>query len=147
MKDNGWVLSSKDRFAQVEVHCLSSCQSCAAQSLCQRGQSSKGVLTALNPVHAHPGDEVQISVPESNYSRSLIVIFGSLLLSALGGLFVGYAFATFLPLSSSLTSLGGLFLGILLAGLRIAHYLRRNQQYLYPKIIEIIKKGAHHGST
>lgn len=147
MKDNGWVVSTKDRFARVKVRCFSSCEGCAAQSLCHKEDQSMGFLTVINSAQAHPGDKVQVYIPESFYSRSLIFIFGSLLLSALIGMFIGYACSTFLPVSSSPASLGGLFLGILLAGLWNARYLRKKKQLLYPIIMEIINKGAHHGST
>lgn len=146
MKDNGLVIFSKEGFAQVEVNCLSACQGCAAESLCQKGASSKGYLTVKNSVQAHPGDKVKIDIPEASYHNALIRLFGSLLLGSLLGLGIGYGFSFFLPLSFSMGSIIGIGASMLAAALwNIQYFRKQNKKSLYPKIIEIIKKGEHNG--
>lgn len=95
---------------------------------------------------AAAGDEVRIEVPESKYSKSLILLFGSLLIASLAGMIVGSLIADLVPLSSSEASLLGLVCGIILAGFLLFRYFhKKNREQLYPVITEIIKKGDNHG--
>lgn len=145
MRDSGLVISIKEGIAQVEVNCLESCQGCSAKSLCIGHAQSKGLLSAKNPIKASPGDEVVIDIPETKYAKALIVLFGSLLLASLAGMTVGYFSSNIIPLSSSASTLFGLFLGLTLAGGWLYRYFRkRDQDNLYPVIINITKKGEAH---
>lgn len=143
MSDKGLVISTKNDLAQVEVQCLvENCQSCSALNLCSRQKKSKGLLSVKNPLRANVGDEVEIEIPESKYSRALIFLFSSLLLASLSGLGIGYILSYFFPLDLTLLSLIGLFVTLLITGIILSHYFRKKKNlHLYPVIIDIIKKG------
>jgi len=146
MKDNGLVVSINKDLAHVEVKCLEACRDCSARSLCVGQKQAKGLLAVKNPLNACPGDEVQIEVPDTIYSKALIQLFGTLLIVALIGMAAGYLLSFLLPLSYSLTSPIGLFLGLFLGAAGLYRYFRKkNEEQLYPVIKEIIKKGECHG--
>jgi positive regulator of sigma E activity len=147
MRDKGIVISTNADMAQVEVQCfVNACQKCSAQSLCVGLKQSKGLLTVKNPIYASPGNEVEIEIPDANYSRALIVLFGALLLSSLAGLGIGFALSFFLPIPSSVTSLAGFFLAFPICGFNLFHYFqKRNMNQLYPVIINILQKGDRYG--
>ncbi len=137
------VVTTEEDMAQVEVECfIESCQNCSAQSLCIEKSQSKGLLTVRNPLRAGPGDEVEIDIPDTKYSRALILLFGSLLVASLLGIGLGSLLSPLLPLSSSASSLLGLLLALITAGLVLLRYFRaKNKASLYPVIIGITKKG------
>lgn len=147
MRDKGFVVNAKEDMAQVEVQCFTDlCQKCSAQSLCIGQNKSKGLLMVRNPLRASPGDEVEVEVPDTKYSRYLILLFGSLLVAALVGLGLGSILSPLLPLSSSLASLIGLVCALIIAGIFLSRYFRaKNKAAIYPVIIDIIKKGGRHG--
>jgi positive regulator of sigma E activity len=142
MRDRGLVVDTKEDMAKVEVQCFTeTCQKCSAQSLCISKNQSKGLLAARNPLQANPGDEVEIEIPDTKYSKSLILLFGVLLAASLLGIGLGSLLSPLLPLSSSAASLVGLFSALLLASIFISRYFRaKNKISLYPVIIDIIKK-------
>ncbi len=147
MRDKGIVIDTREDMAQVEVQCFSElCKKCSAQSLCVGQNQSKGLLMVRNPLRASPGDEVEVEIPDTKYSRYLILIFGSLLVASLVGIGVGSLLSPLLPLSSSAASLLGLLSALIIAGILLWHYFRaKNKASLYPVIIDIIKKGERHG--
>ncbi len=146
MNDNGLVISEKEGMAQVEIECLKPCHHCSVRSLCIGQNTSKGILSALNPINAHPGDEVTIEIPESNYSKALILLFGVLLAASLIGMGAGSFLSYLLKSSSSYASVFGLFLGLFLGGIGLFFYFnRKNKDYLYPVINNIAKKGDQNG--
>jgi positive regulator of sigma E activity len=141
MKDKGWVVSTKNDLAQIEVACLTdSCQKCSAHNICAGNNQSKGLLTVKNPLNATSGDEVEIEIPDTKYNMALILLFGSLLVASLLGMGVGYVLSPLLPLSSQETSFFGLLLFLILAGIILwRHFHKKNNAPLYPVIIDIIK--------
>jgi positive regulator of sigma E activity len=142
MKDNGTVISTEGDLAQVKVSCFQACDECSAHSLCIGPAKTKGQLLVKNPLNASPGDKVRIEVPEQNYTRALIIIFGGLLTAALVGMGVGYLFSGLTPLSLQQSSILGFFLGIGLITLGLFRYFRTiNKIKMYPRIIAISKKG------
>jgi len=142
MNDTGLVVSTKEGMAQVEIECLKACHHCPARSLCIGQNTSKGILSAMNPLNARPGDEVTIEVPESNYSKALILLFGVLLAASLIGMGAGIFLSYLLKSSSSYASIFGLFLGLFLGGMGLFFYFnRKNKDHLYPVISNIAKKG------
>jgi positive regulator of sigma E activity len=147
MKDKGLVVSTKNNFAQVEVQCLiETCASCSARSLCTGRDKSKGHLEVQNPLKACAGDEVEIEIPETKYNQALILLFGILLAAALVGMGAGYLLSPLVPLSSSAASLLGLVLAVAGTGLVLFRYFqKKNKLYMYPVIINILKKGDCHG--
>ncbi len=147
MKDKGLVVATKNDLAQVEVQCLiESCGNCSAKSLCTGRDKSKGLLEVQNPLNACTGDEVEIEIPESKYNQLLILLFGILLIAALVGMGAGYLLSPLVPLSSSAAGLLGLVLAVVGTGLVLFRYFRKkNKMYMYPVIINILKKGDCHG--
>jgi positive regulator of sigma E activity len=148
MTDNGLVLTTKKDMAEVEVVCFEGCHDCTAKSLCIGNKQNKGRLSVKNPLHAKPGDEVKIQIPEDDYSRALILFFGGLLIAMLLGMAGGYLLGLVFSLSSSLASFLGLVTGLVFGGFVITRIFRRkNEAKLYPVIIDIIKKGDCYGSA
>ena len=146
MKDKGTVVSTEDRFARVEVACLTSCRECSASSLCIGQKKAKGLLAVKNPLDAKTGDRVLIAIPESRYSKALILLFGVLLFAIIAGMGLGYLVSPVLPLSSSELSFLGILCGLTLAGIFLSRRFRMNDnECLYPEITEILHKGGSHG--
>ena len=86
MTDSGLVLTTAGGLAEVEVACFEGCHECGARSLCIGSKKNTGRLSVKNPLHALPGDEVKIHIPESRYSQALIKLFGGLLACILLGM-------------------------------------------------------------
>lgn len=146
MKDKGTVISTEDDFARVKVSCLEACQGCSASSLCIGTKNATGLLSVRNPLRAKKGDLVQISIPESHYSRALILLFGVLLFAMLMGMGLGYFVSPVLPLSSLESGLCGIALGVVLAGSGLSRRFKSiNNKSLYPEITEILIKGGSYG--
>ncbi len=148
MRDNGLVLAVERNLAEVEVSCLEGCDDCAARSLCIGHKHTKGRLSVKNPLGAKPGDEVIIQIPEGNYSKALILLFAGLLVAMLAGMGGGYMISFLLPVSHLSASILGLFIGLIFGGFGLYRIFRRkNQQKLYPEIIDILNKGDHYGQA
>jgi positive regulator of sigma E activity len=148
MTDNGLVISTEKDLAEVEVHCFEGCHDCSARSLCIGNKQKKSRLSVKNPIHAEPGDEVEIQIPEDNYNRALILLFGGLLAAILCGMGGGALVAAIFSLPSFKASFIGLVSGLIIGGLVLTLVFRqKNKAQLYPVIIGIIKKGGCYGST
>lgn len=146
MKDNGLVISTQNTQAEVQVQCFAACHSCSAQSLCLGQSQSKGLVSAKNPLRAQPGDTVCLDIPETMYTRSLILVFGTFLSAALLGLAAGFFSAPILSLPSQTSGILGFFLGQLAAGIWLFRFFqKKNNDRLFPVITAIINKGGHHG--
>ena len=93
-------------------------------------------------MNASPGDEVEVSIPDTKYSQALLVIFGALLAASLAGIGLGYLISSVFSLPSAGTSLLGLVLFLAVAGTALFRYFKaKNRKTLYPLIVEIIKKA------
>lgn len=148
MRDNAVVLSVEDNLAWVKVSPLVSCGACSARSLCAGHRDSAGRLAVRNPVQARPGDCVVIEVPETNYHRDLIRMFGFLLVGLLLGLALGYVIRPLGGLGQAENGLLGLVAGLGLSGIGLFYYYRsRKRQPGYPMIVEISDKGGFHGQA
>ena len=146
MLDSGRVIKATNTGADVEVRCLTACHSCSAQSLCIGQGQEKGLLSVKNPLNAQSGDTVLLDIPEPLYSRSLILVFGTLLVSALLGLVGGHLLSPFLQFPAPAVSILGLFFGLFLSGIWLFRYFRKkNNDKLLPVITKIIDNGGHHG--
>jgi positive regulator of sigma E activity len=143
MRDKGLVIKSDKDMAQVELQCfVESCRGCAARSLCTGQGQSKSLLTVRNPVHASPGDEVEVEIPETNYSRALIILFGTLLIATLLGLGLGSLLSPLLPLSASVSGLIGVLVALIITGAILSRYFKsKNNASFYPLIIAVTKKA------
>ena len=148
MTDRGLVISTKEGIAQVEVSCFEGCQNCSARSLCIGNKQNKGRLFVKNPLQAKPGDEVKVEIPETGYSQALSLLFGGLLAAMFIGLGAGYLAASLLSLPLFLACLVGIAIGLISGGFLLSIIFRRkNQNQLYPVIIDILKKGDHYVSA
>jgi len=147
MKDRGLVISTDKDLAQVEVECsMNACRDCSAHTLCIGRKQDKGRIAVQNPIKACPGDRVIFDVPEEKYSRALIYLFSILLSASLIGLGIGALSSGITDLSPTAAGAAGLFTGLFLGGIGAFFLFRRhNKKYLYPVIIDIIKKGDCHG--
>jgi positive regulator of sigma E activity len=97
-------------------------------------------------LHACPGDEVEIEIPDTKYSKALILLFGSLLVASLLGIGLGSLLSPLLPFTSSVSSLLGLLFALIIAGIVLFRYFRaKNKPSLYPVIINIMKKREGRG--
>ena len=148
MTDSGLVISTEKSLAEVEVSCFEACHDCTAQSLCIGNKQNKGRLSVKNPIHALPGDEVKIQIPEDQYNQALILLFGGLLAAILLGMGGGYLLTQMCSLPSSMATIIGLVTGLAFGGFVLTQRFRRkNKEQLYPVIIDIIKKGDCYGSA
>ena len=148
MTDNGRVVTSDNGVAEVEVDCFEGCHDCSARSLCIGNKQNKGRLSVRNPLHAKPGDEVKIRIPEVRYNQALILLFGGLLGAILLGMGAGYAISLVFPVPVTYASFTGLVGGLLIGGVVLSRIFRhKNKEHLYPVIIDIIKKGDCYGSA
>ncbi len=146
MLDNGLVISARNNLAEVEVQCFAACHDCSAQSLCIGQSQSKGILSAKNPLHALPGNTVSLDIPETQYNKSLILVFATFLSAALLGMAVGHFSAALFFLPSPASSILGLFLGLLISGFWLFRFFRKkNNDRLFPVITAILNKGGPHG--
>ena len=145
MRDNGLVLAVERNLAEVEVSCLEGCDDCAARSLCIGHKQTRGRLSVRNSLGAKPGDKVIIEIPEEHYSKALALLFAGLLIAMLAGMGGGYMLSFLLPFSSFLTSVFGFVAGLLIGGIVLSRLFRKkNEQKLYPEIIDILNKGDHY---
>jgi len=148
MTDNGRVVSSDNDHAEVEVACFEGCHDCSARSLCIGNKQNKGRISVRNPLHAMPGDEVKIRIPEVRYNQALILLFGGLLGAILLGMGCGYVISLVFAVPVAHASIAGLAGGLLIGGIILSRIFRRiNKEHLYPVIIDIIKKGDCYGSA
>ena len=142
MTDSGLVITAEKGLAEVEVSCIEGCHDCSARSLCIGNKQNNGRLSARNPLHALPGDQVKIQIPEDRYTRALIQLFGGLLFALLLGLGGGYVLSLLFSLPSFSASFFGLLAGLICGGFVLTRIFRqKNKEQLYPVIIDIIKKG------
>jgi len=142
MKVKTKIISIEGPFALVELDCVSGCQDCAARGLCSNRRRSKGIFRVLNPVKAGPGDEVMVDVPEGRYNKSLIIMFGLMLLASVAGMFLGFYAAGYMSLNRSTGGILGFFLGLAVTTVLIFHRFKKNS--LYPEITGIVEEGDDH---
>lgn len=146
MKDNGTVVRLQDSLAWIRVIPKVACCDCSARALCSAKQDEEGTLAVRNPLGARPGDEVEIEVPETAYSRALSTIFGLLLVVTLAGLALGYLLRPVRSLSPAENGLIGFLAGLVLGGLAVHRRYRAGKaDASWPVIIAILKKGGSHG--
>ncbi len=147
MKDKAKVISIEGEFSRVEVQCLfTACERCSARNLCRGDDPDSRLLLVKNPLGAKPGDMVTIEVPEDSYTRSLISIFGFLLLSSLLGMGLGFLSSRLVVFSPEILSIAGLLSGLFICGfLLLNRFRKKNLLTLYPVIISILNKGEDNG--
>lgn len=146
MKDSAKVVTTENDMALVIVNPQMACQDCSAKTLCLGQKNPDGFLRVLNPLKAKPGDDVEIEVPETDYAKDLLRLFGLLLLASLAGFISGYLASHILGLPQVLLSLLGLLAGVVAAGIFLFRWFRgRASRQKYPVIFKIMEKGGTHG--
>jgi positive regulator of sigma E activity len=146
MRDSATVIRVQNDLTWVKVSPKVACCECSARALCSAKQDEEGKLAVRNPVDARPGDEVEIEVPETDYTRALSDIFGFLLIGSLAGLALGYILSPIGSLAAGENGLIGLLVGLGLSGLAIRRrYRAAKRDGGWPVIVEILKKGGFHG--
>lgn len=146
MKDRAKVVTTENDTALVIVNPQMACQDCSAKTLCLGQKNPDGFLRVLNPLKAKPGDDVEIEVPETDYAKDLIRMFGLLLLASIAGFILGYMASPLLGIPQVLLSLLGLSAGVAAAGIFLFRWFRgRASRQKYPYIFNIMEKGATHG--
>lgn len=146
MKESAFVISTEKDLATVKVSSESHCDHCSLLSLCQKQKGESGIIAVSNPLRALPGDQVEIEVPEANYNKEILLLFGPLLAACLLGLTLGYLAASLFDLPLSATCLFALLLAVGLAAAGLFRLFKaRTRSNLYPVIIAIIKQGGSHG--
>jgi positive regulator of sigma E activity len=146
--DEGVVVEVENGLARIRVSPQAACCECSARTLCQGSKGTDGIMTALNPLHAEPGDAVNVEIPESALNREAIRIFGLLLVSILAGFGLGSLAAPLIHTSPSVSGAVGVGMGLAGGGLGLFLFSRRNHRLpVYPVVQEIISKGAGHEPT
>ena len=146
MKDSGTVVRLQDGLAWIKVIPKVACCDCSARALCSSKQDEEGTLGVRNPLGARPGDEVEIEVPETAYSRALSTIFGLLLIATLAGLALGYFLRPVRGLAPGENGLIGFVAGLVLGGLAVHRRYRAGAaDASWPVVVAILKKGGSHG--
>src|SRR4030043_1201466 len=146
MRDSARVIRVEKDLAWVQAEPRIPCCDCSALSLCAGKMDPKGHIVVRNPLRARPGDNVEIEVPETDYSRELGKIFGLLLIASLAGMALGYIVAPFQGLTPGENGFFGLLAGLLLCGLVIyRHYHRGKESVRWAVIVGILDKGGTHG--
>jgi positive regulator of sigma E activity len=146
MRDNATVIRVQDGLTWVKVSPQVVCCECSARALCSAKQDEEGKLAVRNPVDARPGDEVEIDVPETDYSRALSGIFGFLLIASLAGLALGYILVPIRSLTPGINGAIGLAFGLGIGGLAVRRRYRSGKGDTgWPVITAVLKKGGSHG--
>lgn len=146
MIDNGIVLDVKDSFARVKVSPVEPCHDCSSRPLCAGHKDSDGILTVFNQVNAVPGDAVGLEIPETDYAKDLILIFGTLTLALTAGACAGYGLSSLVGLPAPALGLAGLLSGLLAGAIFLFSRFRdRPKNFRYPVIVEILNKGDFDG--
>lgn len=145
MIDNGIIVAADEEKARVKVGSRSACCSCSARMFCLGDKGEDGTLLALNPLHARPGDEVTIDIPEEVYNKVAVRLFGGMLLAALLGLGLGSLASSLVHLPASEAGFVGLLLGLAAGGFALFRSFRRSSwQKTYPVISAVLNKGDIH---
>jgi len=146
--DEAVVIDTYNGLARIRVKPQTACCECSARALCQGSTGGDGMMTALNPLRAGPGDAVRVEIPESGYNKEAIRIFGLLLVAALAGLGIGSLAAQIFHTPPSVSGILGVALGLAGGGFGLFFHSRRGRREpLYPVIREVIGKGADHEPT
>jgi len=147
MIDEALVIDVGDGLARVRVRPQSACCDCSAHAVCQGGRGTDGTMTALNPLRARPGDAVRVEIPEEEYNREALRLFGGWLLSLLAGLGLGSLASFVLHTPPSVSAAAGAALGLAAGGFGIWFSRRGRRRPPYPVIREIMNQGAGHEPT
>jgi positive regulator of sigma E activity len=146
MRDSARVIRVEKDLAWVQAEPRIPCCDCSALSLCAGKMDPKGHIVVRNPLRARPGDDVEIEVPETDYSRELAKIFGLLLFAALAGMALGHIVSPLKGFTPGENGFFGLLAGLLLCGFVIyRHYHRGKASVRWPVIVGILDKGEPHG--
>ena len=145
MKEKGIVISKEQDKTKVRISNPELCQHCHIRFFCIGKKDSNGTILVNNPLEAVPGDEVELEIPDIEYNKQMIKIFGLLLLGTVVGAVAGYITSSFFLISKEIITLFTTLVGIFIAGFFIYFRAIHGYNSLFPKIIRIIKKGENNG--
>ncbi len=119
--------------AQVKVIRSSTCGDCASKEICKAfGGTDEMLVLADNPLQAHIGEQVVLSLPQKAFLRASIIVYLIPLILLLGGAVIGQ------QLSETAAVLGAfLGLGISVLGLWIYNKHIKGETYA-PTISRIL---------
>ncbi|MCP2519462.1 SoxR reducing system RseC family protein [Candidatus Aminicenantes bacterium AC-335-K20] len=141
MKEKGLALNKEQDKIRIRISDPGLCKHCNARLFCIGGRASDDTILAYNPIGAEPGDTVEFEIPQSEYNRLMIKIFGLLLLGIIGGSVLGYIISLSSSISQELIIILFALLGLIISGFFVYHNSRKKQNLLFPIITRIIKKG------
>jgi len=120
IEESAVVISSDDRYAEVDANRQTACGSCSSKSGCSTSVLASAFgnktarIKALNEIGAKPGDHVILGVPEGELIYSAFALYGipliAFLSAAIAGQFISSQFA--LPVSEELMSIVSGLLGL-----------------------------------
>lgn len=145
MIDDGIIVAVEQEMARVKVGSSLACDACVSRAFCSGHKEKDGTILAFNPLHARPGDEVTVDIPEEVYNKAAIGLFGGLILAALAGLGLGSLASSLLHLPASEAGFIGLLLGLAAGGVALFRFFRRSSGRIkYPVISSVLNKGDVH---
>lgn len=142
MQEIGVVMSLDGPKAFVAVKKQSSCDKCAAGSVCKGLGGDEAAVEALNPVHAKVGDTVKIAFKPYTYLKGALLVYGLPAVLLVIGAVVGKEYLSgFFPSSdpemvSAITGFG--FFGFGFAALKIILSGLDEKKEYQPVIEEIL---------
>lgn len=99
MAETGIVIKQKENYVTVKLERREACAKCRA---CTAGFETKDmIIEAENICHAQEGDQVEISLEQSNFLKAVLIMYTIPLISLLSGLGVGYLISYELGLKST----------------------------------------------
>ncbi len=92
MQETGIIREVRGEEVLVELTPVSSCSTCALNSVCNPKDVEKPVLTASNPIHAKVGEWVKLEMNPGAAVTSAFLLFIFPLIGLLAGYFAGHPF-------------------------------------------------------
>jgi|Deesub1362B_J571_1020462.scaffolds.fasta_scaffold02514_5 positive regulator of sigma E activity len=145
MKEKGLVLSKEQDKTRIRISNPELCLHCHVRFFCIGKKSLDNTILVHNPLGAEPGDEVEFEIPQTEYNKQMIKIFGLLLFGIIGGVIIGYIISSLLTISKEITTIFAILLGLVISGFFIIRNSKKEYNLLFPTITRIIKKGENNG--
>lgn len=92
LEEEGTIISVDGEQAVVAVVSHGGCESCPSASVCG-GEGERRSVTAMNPVHARPGDRVKIVMHAKMYIKGTMIVYGVPAVLLIAGAMLGKTYA------------------------------------------------------
>ena len=86
--EEGIVITSSNRFAEVVITRNDNCENCSAKIICSPKDSNSKTLKVIDNFHTKPGDIVKISIQGSTILKVSAVIYALPLLIFVAGILI-----------------------------------------------------------